>query len=82
MPRKSKLTTKPVINEEKLETERARLMAAHSLLQLIVMAMSEADGAATDGPYYPTLIEMARDLIDTAIKNLDIVSLRKGPKQS
>jgi len=54
-----------------VEDERARLMKAHSILGTVIAAM-EAEGVCTnDGPYWPSVIETARDLVDESIRKLE-----------
>ena len=60
---------------ETIETERTRLMQAKSLLDCIVIAMDYDEGNVR-GPYYPNVIELARDLVNKSIGQLDSVRLR------
>lgn len=54
-----------------VEDERARLMTAHAILSTVIAAM-EAEGVCTnDGPYWPSVIETARDLVDESIRKLE-----------
>lgn len=46
-------------------------MQAHSLLSCIALAMDNDDGGDKVGPYYPGLIEIARDLVNESIGRLD-----------
>ena len=57
--------------ENIVEDERARLMKAHSILSCVVMAMEEEQLCTGDGPYWPSVIESARDLVDESIRRLD-----------
>lgn len=57
--------------EDAIEDERVRLMKAHSVLSCITLAMEGDDGADKDGPHYPSMIEIARDLINESIRRLD-----------
>jgi hypothetical protein len=61
--------------EDIIETQRARLMTAHSLMSCISLAMDAEQGIEGPVPYYPGLVELARDLVDEAIRGLDTVSL-------
>lgn len=77
----------PETIEDAIEMERARLMKAETILQCILIAMDENDGfdrdddddddeyIDVDGPHYPTLIEMARELMNQSIRGLDAVNL-------
>lgn len=46
-------------------------MQVHSLLSCIALAMDNDDGSDKVGPYYPGLIEIARDLVNESIGRLD-----------
>ena len=61
-----------------IEVERARLMKAESLLHCACLAMDYDDGF-DDGerPYYPDVIELARELVNQTLAQLDSVTL--GP---
>ena len=61
-----------------IEVERARLMKVESLLHCALLAMDYDDGFE-DGerPYYPNVIELARDLVNETLEQLDSVKL--GP---
>ena len=52
-----------------LESERDVLVRAESLLKCIAQAMECAP--ATNGPYYPDVIELAADLLKRRAANLD-----------
>ena len=68
--------------EDLIEEERERLMRAHSVLDCILMAMGDDDSMPTDGPHYPSQIEIARDLVNEAVRQLDIVNLQSAaPKE-
>ncbi len=72
----------PELVEDLIEEERERLMRAHSVLDCILMAMSDDDSMPTDGPHYPSLIEIARDLINESVCQLDAVNLQSAaPKE-
>jgi hypothetical protein len=60
--------------EESIEAERARLMTAHTLLSCAAIAM-DAEDIAYPGPYYPTIVELARDLVNESISKLDAANL-------
>ena len=65
---------------EAIEGERARLMQAESLLHCIRIAMEDAEGG-TRSPYYPSMIELIRGLVDQSIGALDSVRLRPTIEQ-
>lgn len=63
--------------EEAIEDERSRLMRAHSILGCITLALEGDDGVGPNRPYYPDLIELARDLVNESINGLDSNKLRR-----
>lgn len=60
---------------EAIEAERNRLMQAESLLQCLLAALQDEAGEV-QGPYYPHVIELARELLTQSIGRLDSVHLR------
>lgn len=69
--------------EDLIEEERERLMRAHSVLDCTLISMNEDDSMPTDGPHYPSLIEIARDLVDESIRQLDATNLQNAqPKEN
>jgi hypothetical protein len=60
---------------EVVEAERTRLMQAESLLQCLTVALDAEEGE-THSPYYPNVIELARDLLTQSIGQLDSLRLR------
>ena len=46
-------------------------MKAHAILSCMALAMESDDGSNTHRPYYPVLIELARDLVNESVKGLD-----------
>jgi len=64
--------------EDLIEEERERLMRAHSVLDCILMAMGDDDSMPTAGPHYPSLIEIARDLVNESVRQLDAVNLQSA----
>lgn len=64
--------------EDLIEEERERLMRAHSLLDCILVAMGDDDSMPTQGPHYPSLIEIARDLVNESIGQLDATNLQSA----
>lgn len=69
--------TMPEALEDAIEDERARLMTAHSVLSCVTLAMEGDDGGGKDGPYYPGLIGIARDLVNESIKRMDSNKLER-----
>jgi hypothetical protein len=69
--------------EDLIEEERERLMRAHTVLDCTLMSMNDDDSMPTDGPHYPSLIEIARDLVNESIRQLDVTNLQNAkPKDS
>jgi hypothetical protein len=60
---------------EVIEAERTRLMQAESLLQCLTAALDAEEGE-TQSPYYPNVIELARELLTQSIGQLDSLRLR------
>ena len=61
---------------ETIEVERTRLMKAESLLHCAILAMDDDDGLDNgDRPYYQTIIDVARDLVNQTLEQLDSVNL-------
>lgn len=65
--------------EDIVEDERTRLMKAHSILSCAITAMEDADICTGDGPYWPAVIESARDLVDESIKRLEDLDYAPKP---
>jgi hypothetical protein len=61
---------------ETIEVERTRLMKAESLLHCAIRAMDD-DYELDDGdrPYYQNIIEVARELVNQTLEQLDSVNL-------
>ena len=66
--------------EDIIEDERARLMKAHAILSCVVVAMEDDAACSADGPYWPSVIESARDLLDESIRRLE--DLDYSPKSA
>jgi hypothetical protein len=63
--------------EEALEEERTRLMLANSMLGCVQIALdSEAIGVAP-AVYFPEVLELARELINTSVRWLEYQELRR-----
>ena len=60
---------------EVIEAERARLMQAESLLQCLLAALKDEEVETRD-PYFPHVIELARELLTQSIGELDSLRLR------
>jgi hypothetical protein len=61
---------------EAIEIERDNLSKAESLLGCVAISMEHGAEYARE-PYYPDLVDMARELVRGAINGLDAVSLQK-----
>lgn len=57
---------------EAIEEERSWLMKAESVLSCSLLAMEKYD-CRSDGVYFPTAVELARDLLRQSIDRLDSV---------
>jgi len=51
-------------------------MTAESLLQCVVLAMSESEGRGAHEPDYQTLVALGRDLVKESIDRLDSVRMK------
>jgi hypothetical protein len=74
------LTSLPQLVEDAIETERDRLMRAHTLLSCAALAM-DAEDLSFEGPHYLTVIEMSRDLVNQAINNLEPMALESSTQR-
>jgi hypothetical protein len=61
---------------EAIETERDNLSKAESLLACMVVSM-EYQNDPLDGPYYPAVAQLARELVERSINGLDPFTLRQ-----
>lgn len=68
----------PTPVEDLIEEERERLMRAHSVLDCVLVAMDDDDSMPTHGPHYPSLIEIARDMVNESIGQLDATNLQSA----
>jgi hypothetical protein len=57
-----------------IESERGRLLKAESIVRCLKISL-ESETSLIDGPYYPDIAEMARELIRQAFNGLDLVNL-------
>lgn len=63
--------------EEAIEQERERLQQADSILGCLHSSLELADEDASDPPYYPDLVALARKLVREAVNRLDSIYLGK-----
>ena len=61
---------------EAIEVERDNLSKAQSILACMVVSM-EYQNDPLDGPYYPAVAQLARELVDRSINGLDPFVLRQ-----
>jgi hypothetical protein len=59
-----------------IEEERHRLMKAEAILDCVLLAMAENDGCGDSPPHYPSVLKIARDLVNQSIDQLDSVRLK------
>jgi hypothetical protein len=62
-----------------VEDERSRLMKAHSILSCAVIAMEDEQVCTGEGPYWPSVIESASELIDESMRRLDSLDYSMEP---
>ncbi|MET0660394.1 MAG: hypothetical protein ABW110_19800 [Steroidobacteraceae bacterium] len=67
-------TSFPII--DLIEAEPSRLMTAAAVLHCVVLAMYERESADRGAPYYPSVVEVAREMIVEAIDRLDSIHVR------
>jgi hypothetical protein len=60
-----------------IETERGNLSKAESVLGCLVIAM-EYETDSINGPHYPDVAQLARELVSQSINGLDSLVLQKG----
>jgi hypothetical protein len=66
----------PASLREAIEAERDNLSKAESLLACMVVSM-EHQNDPLDGPYYPAVAQLARELVERTINGLDPFTLRQ-----
>ena len=66
----------PKLLQEAIEAERDNLAKAESLLACVVVSM-EYQNDPLDGPYYPAVAQLARELVARSINGLDPFVLRQ-----
>ena len=63
--------------EEALEEERARLMLANSLLGCVQIALDPEAISVAPPVYFPEVLELARQLINTSVLRLEYEAMRR-----
>lgn len=78
IPRARQQLTAPELHSteliEAIEAERCRLMKAQAVLKCALAAMEFESNA--DAPYYPDVLELAQDIVNQSIDQLDSIKLR------
>jgi hypothetical protein len=63
--------------EEALEEERTRLMLANSVLGCVQIALDPEAIAIAPPVYFPEVLELARQLINTSVRRLEYEEIRR-----
>ena len=63
--------------EDALEEERARLMRANSMLGCLQIALDPEAVRVWPAVYFPEVLEMARQLINTSVRQLEYEEVRR-----
>ena len=63
--------------EEALEEERTRLMLANSMLGCVQIALDPEAISVAPAVYFPEVLELARQLINTSVQRLEYEELRR-----
>jgi hypothetical protein len=63
--------------EEALEEERTRLMLANSMLGCVQIALDPEAISVTPAVYFPEVLELARQLINTSVQRLEYDEIRR-----
>ena len=63
--------------EEALENERARLMLANSMLGCVQIALDPEAISVAPAVYFPEVLDLARQLIDTSVQRLEYDEIRR-----
>jgi hypothetical protein len=63
--------------EEALEEERTRLMLANSMLGCVQIALDPEAISVAPAVYFPEVLELARQLIDTSVRRLEYEEIRR-----
>jgi len=67
---------------EAIEAERSRLMTAEAVLHSVAIAMDDDDRDDANSPHYPTLVELAREIVKRTIDQLDSVRVKATLEQN
>jgi hypothetical protein len=62
--------------EEALEEERTRLMLANSILGCVQIALDPEAISVAPAVYFPEVLELARQLINTSVRRLEYEEIR------
>jgi len=65
------------IIEEALEEERTNLLLANSMLGCVQIALDPEAINVTPPVYFPELLELARQLINTSVRHLEYEEIRR-----
>jgi hypothetical protein len=63
--------------EEALEEERTRLMLANSMLGCVQIALDPEAISVAPAVYFPEVLELARQLINTSVRRLEYEEIRR-----
>jgi hypothetical protein len=63
--------------EEALEEERTRLMLANSMLGCVQIALDPEAISVAPTVYFPEVLELARQLINTSVRRLEYEEIRR-----
>ena len=63
--------------EEALEEERTRLMLANSILGCVQIALDPEAVSIAPPAYFPEVLDMARQLINTSVRRLEYEEIRR-----
>src|SRR3984957_9975712 len=63
--------------EEALEEERTRLMLANSMLGCVQIALDPEAISVAPAVYFPEVLELARQLINTSVQRLEYEEIRR-----
>ena len=65
------------VMEEALEEERTRLMLANSMLGCVQIALDPEAINVAPAVYFPEVLELARQLINTSVQRLEYEQIRR-----